>query len=504
MRVDARSDLVDSSCALVDSPWWSSARVRRRCQQTQRCAWSHVTSGESSPELPSVLRRLSSDEYDAPPYEDEQRHAVSDVATEGPEVARRLHRPLADYWSSRMGTAAGLLSLNDAFGVRCYDVPADARHDQAAADDAFAGDEVVIDVQTHYTADREAMRKLAPLQIGIYRDWAPDWWFGLEGVTFYSFAEYLRCVFVESETAVAVLTAPPADREGEDFLTNEEMVGTRELLDRFAGTGRLLTHTVVHPTDPGTLENMETWRDELHPVGWKVYTMGHRGVPERGERWDYASAFMLDDERTGIPFLQRARELGVVNICTHKGLSGLVDNGSPRDVGPAAKAFPDLRFIVYHSGYEVGEYEGPYTAETAHEGINRLITSVRSSGITPGGNVYAELGSTWFCLVKRPLQAAHVLGKLLLAFGEDNILWGTDAIWYGPSQPVLDAFRAFQIPTELSERFGYPKLTPEIKAKILGTNASRVYGIDLDAARRASRADDLAWTKAAVAAYREP
>lgn len=28
-----------------------------------------------------------------------------------------------------------------------------------------------------------------------------------------------------------------------------------------------------------------------------------------------------------------------------------------------------------------------------------------------------------------PLEAAHVLGKLLLAVGEDRILWGTDSVW---------------------------------------------------------------------------
>src|ERR1700730_13423799 len=231
--------------------------------------------------------------------------------------------------------------------------------------------------------------------------------------------------------------------------------------------------------------------------------MGHRVAPENTsrERWASETAFMLDDERTGIPFLERARELGVINICSHKGISGLVDNGSPRDIGPCAKAFPDLRFIVYHSGYEVGESEGPFTQETADQGINRLISTVKDNGIGPGGNVYAELGTTWYCLVKRPVEAAHVLGKLLLAFGEDNILWGTDAIWYGPSQPVIDAFRAFRIPAELSERYGYPQVTPEIKGKILSTNAARVYGIDLDAARRASRGYDLAWTKAALEDY---
>ena len=86
-----------------------------------------------------------------------------------------------------------------------------------------------------------------------------------------------------------------------------------------------------------------------------------------------------------------------------------------------------------------------------------------------------------------------MLGKLLLAVGEDNVLWGTDAIWYGSPQPAIDAFRAFQIPADLRDRFGYPELTRDVKAKILGRNAARIYGIDLAAARAAR--DDLAWLR---------
>jgi predicted TIM-barrel fold metal-dependent hydrolase len=109
--------------------------------------------------------------------------------------------------------------------------------------------------------------------------------------------------------------------------------------------------------------------------------------------------------------------------------------------------------------------------------------------------VYAELGSTWFCLIRRPEEAAHVLGKLLLAVGEDRVLWGTDSIWYGPPQPAIDAFRAFQIPAALRERHGYPELTPERKAKILGLNAARAYWIELDAVRARAADDDLAWLR---------
>ena len=95
-----------------------------------------------------------------------------------------------------------------------------------------------------------------------------------------------------------------------------------------------------------------------------------------------------------------------------------------------------------------------------------------------------------------------MLGKLLLAVGENNVVWGTDSIWYGPSQVSIDAFRAFQIPAELRERHGYPELTPAIKRKILGENAAGIYGIDPAHARRVAASDDLSWLGAAVEEYR--
>jgi len=132
---------------------------------------------------------------------------------------------------------------------------------------------------------------------------------------------------------------------------------------------------------------------------------------------------------------------------------------------------------VYHSGYEATNTEGPFREDG--KGVDRLVKSVRDAGVRPGSNVYAELGSTWKSVMGDPDQAAHVLGKLLVAFGEDNILWGTDSIWYGSPQDQIQALRAFEISAEAQERFGYPALTDATKAKIFGQNAARLYGIDL-------------------------
>src|SRR5213078_5348181 len=109
--------------------------------------------------------------------------------------------------------------------------------------------------------------------------------------------------------------------------------------------------------------------------------------------------------------------------------------------------------------------------------VDRLVRSLRDAGIEPGGNVYAELGSTWRAVMGDPDQAAHVLGKLLLAVGEDNVLWGTDSIWYGSPQDQIQAMRTFQIGAELREKHGYAEMTPQLKAKIFGLNAAKVYGV---------------------------
>jgi hypothetical protein len=56
-------------------------------------------------------------------------------------------------------------------------------------------------------------------------------------------------------------------------------------------------------------------------------------------------------------------------------------------------------------------------------------------------------------------------------------VWGTDCLFYGSPQPQIQAFRAFRISEEFQERYGYPALTKELKAKVLGLNAARLYDI---------------------------
>jgi hypothetical protein len=123
------------------------------------------------------------------------------------------------------------------------------------------------------------------------------------------------------------------------------------------------------------------------------------------------------------------------------------------------------------------------------------VTACMENGIAPGGNVYGELGSTWNSIMNDPKRATHVLGKLLKYLGEENVVWGTDCMWYGSPQPQIMTFMSFQMDQEIMETEGYPELTPARKAKILGLNAAKVYGIDAEATRCAVVESELGQAK---------
>jgi predicted TIM-barrel fold metal-dependent hydrolase len=366
-------------------------------------------------------------------------------------------------------------------------VPPEAETDRAAADECFAGLGPVVDVQTHLVRPSRAETAGAKALMGFLRMVDPERWAAAIDPALLSAPTWASCVFGGSETSVALLTSPPG-LEGLGVVDNGDIAAAREVVDRYAGSARVLTHSIVHPNlGPDELERMGEWSARLRPAGWKVYTLWD---PPDGPR----GGWFLDDD-TGEAFLERVEVLGPRIVCAHKGLAGPIPSlapaaASPRDVGPAARAHPGVDFVVYHSGYDIdpdGE-EGPHAAGP-DRGVSRLVSSLAAAGVPAGANVWAELGSTWFLVLRRPAEAAHVLGKLLLAVGEDRILWGTDSVWYGPPQPLIDAFRAFTIPERMQGEHGYPPLTPAVKQKILGGNASRLYGID----PVPRPADELAW-----------
>jgi uncharacterized protein len=159
-------------------------------------------------------------------------------------------------------------------------------------------------------------------------------------------------------------------------------------------------------------------------------------------------------------YLEKSQELGIKNIHVHKGPTIRPLNKDAFDVGDVdevASLFPDLNFIVEHCG------------------IPRLNDFCFIAAQEP--NVYAGLAVVMALMHRRPTYFNEILSELLFWLGPDRIIFGSDyALW----QPkwMIEQFMKLELPEEVAKETG--QITPEAKRKILGENAARLYGIDIN------------------------
>jgi predicted TIM-barrel fold metal-dependent hydrolase len=430
------------------------------------------------PGLPIKFGPCSNGEYVPAPLTAIEREAMRRARADCEENARRAGMSRGTFLRSICGAATTLLALQGCLkdagklGGGRWDVPPEAALERDAARAVLAGEEFVFDVQGHLLEYDEMHRSAGQPFFGSV---FPQVSCGEDDPrACFTREVFLEDMFLRSDTSMVTISALPIAPEGSP-LSEAIMDETRRTAELVTGWAPVLLHAQVLPNYgplEGNLELMEENARRYPIAAWKVFTHWPDAFGKPGDYWQ------LDDP-VGRAFVAKARELGIRIVCAHKGFGAGSRWASPEDVPRAAKLFRDVRFVVYHSGFErVGPREGSYSRATAHLGVNRLIAAMERAGVGPNENVYAELGSTWWTIMRDPVQAAHVLGKLLRHVGEDNVLWGTDCIFYGSPQDQIQAFRAFRITPEFQERYGYPELTPLVKAKILGLNAARVYGVE--------------------------
>ena len=400
---------------------------------------------------------------------------------------------------SSCGTASTLLAFNAAnaaVGKRggFYQISDDAAVDMQLAQAEVDGKEFIFDVQGHYVNPNGAWLNLVPESSSPFSGMqkASCELADMPGDRAYlnclGADEFIKDVFLDSDTDIMVLSFVPSTQEREP-VTIEDANETRNIVAQLDGSKRLMIHGRVNPNQDGDLETMDELAERWDICAFKTYTQfGPGGI-----------GYWLHDD-PGLAMIERARSLGVRNICIHKGLPfGPVSLEHSRcdDVGVVAKMYPDMNFLIYHSGYDNSITEQAFAPGENRMGIDTLIQSLIDNDVATNSNVYAELGSTWRLLMRDPDNAAHSLGKLFKYVGQDNVLWGTDSIWYGSPQDQIQAFRTFQISQEFQERYDYPEITAELRRKVFGLNAAVPYRISTTEIQSFLAADSVSQRKLA-------
>src|SRR5947208_12811027 len=336
---------------------------------------------------------------------------------------------------------------------------------------------------------------------------------------------------------------PGAANNIHDSLLSEILTGwqtgqCRDYINAVAGSTRALAHGQIYPGYGNTVDPLfgdyTQWQIEnMQPDSWKGYNVAFAASSAPGAAF---TRWRLDDEVIAYPTYaiiarnkdQLKNHPGFFNICIHKGLSAngtqpggannLPNFGNPDDMVKVATDWPEFNWIIYHAclrpGFwalqslqDIENLSGAMTPTTLTDRDGHSVPNIRWStqlaqiaagkyvaGAEPFStspsstrrlrNIYAELGTTMASMIVTfPTVWAHLIGQLLYYMGENNIVFGSDSLWYGGPQWQIEALWRSQIPDDIADRWGYPQLNEGAKRKILGLNSARLYGLPVAASK---------------------
>jgi uncharacterized protein len=447
---------------------------------------------KSDIQSPIPNRIYSNEEFIPPSQTAKEREVENRLREMADRNAKLLGLSRRQFLQTSCGMAAAMICFNEVFG-KTYNVDPIEALEPAAYDEGWPKKEFIFDNQTHHIdvesgwfEKTEAGKQAA----AFLRRFRPAKQTTLATLEQLNETHYVKELFFDSDTVMAIISGVPTSEWNENILPPDKMVKTRNDINGWAKSQRMLSHGLLRPNmGSKEMEEMDRQAKTLKINSWKMYPGSEIG----------GGAYWLDDEKNTYPFWERTRKLGIKNLCIHKGLPlGLFneEHCHPKDIEKAAKHFPDLNFIIYHSAWHptAKVKEGTSGNPQYIPWVSDLIDIVKRNNLK---NVYFELGSTWIGTAStRPEVAMHLFGQILnLPGGEDQIIWGTDSIWGGSPKGQIELFRRFQIRDDIAAKFGYKQLTPEIKAKVFGLNAARIYKIDVNQKRNAIKNDQIAQLK---------
>jgi hypothetical protein len=452
---------------------------------------------------PIPTQVVASDEYYPAPQSPKQREVEARLVAMADQLGGKQGLDRRRFFQTAAGMAAAFVAMNEVYGAIFDATPAEAATPAMAQERADGlKDQFIMDMHTHFLRDDTRNTNFLEMRKAVEKlGWNKEL-SGEQTIEDLKFANYIKEMFLDSDTKIALISSAPSDIARDWLLTNEQMAAARQKVNDKAagsagaqvGTKRLLSHAVFTPGQPGWLDNLDAAL-ALKPDSMKGYTIGdntHKDISRYPWR--------MDDEKVTYLGYEKMAAAGIKNVCVHKGLfppsteksfpnlRGYVDVS---DVGQAAKDWPQLNFVIYHSGYRYvgggsGELtENPELALAEFERTGRIAWASDLADIPAQysvSNVYGDLGQVIaMTTVAQPHLTAAVLGILLKGLGPERVCWGTDALWTGSPQWQIEALRRLEIPEDMQQKHSFKAIgraTDPVKTAIFGGNNARLYNID--------------------------
>jgi len=449
---------------------------------------------------PIPTQFVSSDEFLPSPQTENQKKVEARIKETGSALARHQGMSRRKFFKTAAGMAAAFAAMNDVYGPYFGVGRAEAATPDMANERARAlANEFIMDMHTHFLRDDTRLSNFVRSREAVGKaGWNPALVGKPQTLEDLKFANYFKEIYFDSDTKVALVSGSGSEEPRDWFLTNEMKADARAKVNNLTGSRRMFSHAIFQPGMPGWMDAVDRAIAELKPDSFKGYSVGDNTNKHLSRH-----PWHMDDEKLLYPFYEKMAKAGLVNICVHKGLyppatSGkfpeLLPYADVRDVGKAAKDWPQLNFVIYHSAfrytggaYKVGMEQFDRTGRV--DWVNDLAEIPEKYGVN---NVYGDLGQIFAqSTVAEPRLCAAMMGILIKGLGTDHVVWGTDAVWTGAPQWQIEALRRLEIPDDMQKKYGFKPMGPAdgpVKRAIFGENSARIYKYDIK--RRAELATD--------------
>ncbi len=455
---------------------------------------------------PIPAQPVSSDEFVPGPQTAKMREFEVRVKALGSALAKKQGVSRRVFFQSAAGMAAAFVAMNETYGPMFGVSKAEAATPEMANERANAlKGQFIMDMHTHFLRDDTRLEGFVKSREAVGKaSWNPALVDKPQTLDDLKFANYFKEIYMDSDTKVALISGSGSEEPRDWFLTNEMKAQARGDVNKKAGSKRMFSHAIFMPGMPGWLDKADKDFETLKPDSFKGYTVGDNTNKHLAKH-----PWLLDDEKLLYPFYEKLVKWSKINpslanVCVHKGLfppsttkqfPDLVKYARVDDVAKAAKDYPQLNFIIYHSAFR-------YTGGAWNVGWEQFEKTGRIDWVTDLAdlpakhglkNVYGDLGQIFAqSTVAEPRLCAAMLGQLVKGLGADHVVWGSDAIWTGAPQWQIEALRRLEIPAEMQQKYGFAPLGAAegpVKKAIFGENSARLY--NFTAAQRAALEGDV-------------
>src|SRR5499426_627846 len=287
---------------------------------------AQLSPAESLFPSPIPVQFVSSDEFMPSPQTPKQREFEARVKELGAQLAKRHGMSRRRFFKTSAGMAAAFVAMNETYAkglAPLYEVEKGeaANLDVAQARTDSLKDQFVMDMHTHFLREGTPIRSFVAQREAVGKaGWNPALVGKPQTIDDLMFPNYVKEIFLDSDTKVACISGSYSEDEKFSFLTNQMKYDAREKVNKEAGTRRMFSHAIFTPGRDGWLAKVDEEDAKLKPDSWKGYTIGDN-TNKHLSKWP----FRLDDEKVMYPFYERLvkwskEKPSLKNVCIHKGL----------------------------------------------------------------------------------------------------------------------------------------------------------------------------------------